>query len=90
MSSPSFDDWQERGWQVLYLDADDRIPVEPNRIPEPGKRELPHDGRGVLTFYGEDGKESWAPPADDIRLVWRDEYKVWNLYIPAESDEDKS
>lgn len=78
--------WYQRGWQVLYLDADDRIAGE-NGVTEPGKRELPHGGRGVLTFYDDDGKQSWAPPADDIRLIWNDQYKVWNLWIPERAED---
>lgn len=83
MASPSMGGWRERGSQVLYFDADDRRPDQP------GKRELPHDGRGVLTFYGEDGKESWAPPADDIRLIWDAGYKQWRLYVPGDEHEPR-
>lgn len=82
--------WHQEGWAVLYLDADNRLEdgLRDHRGPRAavGERVLPYDGRGVMTYYGEDGKNSGQPPADDLRLVWNDEYKVWNLYVPDQEN----
>lgn len=75
------DEWVRIGQQVLYLDADDRLPDG-----QVGQLDLPHDGRGVLTWYGPDGKESWAPPEDDFRLAWDADARVWGLWVRKGSD----
>jgi len=69
------DGWIRIGQQVLYLFADDR---------EHGKPA--HGGRGVLTWYGPDGKQSWAPPEDDFRLIWDSESEVWGLWVREGSE----
>ncbi len=64
--------WRKIGHKVLYLTADDR------------EHPVVHDGRGVMTFYqasGDGVKESWRPPADDLRLVWNPEWQQWDLYV---------
>lgn len=64
------------GWRYLgilyYLDADDR------------EGPTAHDGRGVLTYFGKDGKESWASPEDDLRMVFSDGH--WQIYVLVGSE----